>query len=99
MNKNIDVQKLKNGETIKIKPKGNSMLPLIKSGQICTISPIKESKDLKINDIVYCKVKSNLYLHKISGIKKNQFQISNNKGFVNGWITANNIFGILIEVK
>lgn len=97
-NINIHINKLKNGETLEIRPKGNSMQPLIQSGQLCIIEPLNK-RELNVSDIVYCKVKGNIYLHKISAIKKDQYQISNNKGYVNGWIKINNVFGILKEVK
>ena len=87
--------KLKAGENVSFRPKGNSMTPKIKSGQLCSVNIIENHSDLKINDIVLCKVKGNQYLHIITAIDKDRFQISNNKGFVNGWINKNSIYGKL----
>lgn len=96
---NLYIKKLQNGETVSFRPKGNSMLPKIKSGDLCTVTPIVID-DLKVNDIVLCKVKGNQYLHLVTAIdNKHRFQISNNKGFVNGWISSNSIFGKLIKVE
>jgi hypothetical protein len=91
------IEKLLQGETVSFRPKGNSMLPKIKSGQLCTLEPIKD--ELNIGDIVLCKVKGNQYLHLITAKKNLQYQISNNKGFVNGWITIDSIFGKLIKIE
>jgi len=92
------IENLQKGCTIKFRPKGNSMSPKIKSGQLCTVEPIKR-KDLKKGNIVYCKVRGRQYLHLISAIKGERYQISNNKGYVNGWIGINQIFGLLVVVS
>lgn len=91
------IENLQEGQTIKFRPKGNSMKPKIKSGQLCIVSPIAEHT-LSKGGIVYCKVKGKQYLHLISAIKGDRYQISNNRGRVNGWIGLNQIFGILTEV-
>ena len=93
------VDKLKQGETVSFRPKGNSMSGKISSGQLVTVRPIEADEELKKGDIVLCKVKGNQYLHLITALNKEQFQISNNKGFVNGWISVNQIYGKLISVN
>lgn len=95
----ITAEHLKNGETCKVVGFGQSMTPILKSGQPVIISPIKEDTILSKNDIVFCKVKGHYYLHKISAIKnKKMYQISNNHGHINGTITISNIFGIVTEI-
>ena len=43
--------------------------------------------------------KGHYYLHKISAIKNEKtYQISNNHGHVNGWISRNQIFGKVVEI-
>ena len=92
------VKALQQGEVInRYKEHGNSMLPIIKSGQPVCLEPIK-NRELKINDIVFCKVKGNYYTHKISKIRGKQYQISNNRGYINGWITRNSIYGIVTKI-
>lgn len=93
------IHKLKNGETIKIRPRGNSMTGKINSGQLCTICPVEKDTALSKDDIVLCNVNGNQYLHLISAIKGTQYQISNNHGFVNGTISRKNIFGKCINVE
>lgn len=86
---------LKDGRTISFRPKGNSMTPLINSGDLVTVSPMIGIPNK--HDIVLCRVKGNDYLHLISAIQGNQYQISNNHGHVNGWISIDKIFGILVR--
>jgi phage repressor protein C with HTH and peptisase S24 domain len=69
----------------------------IESGQLVTIKPA-DSTFLK-GDIVLCKVNGKQYLHLISAVSNGRYQISNNKGYVNGWTTANNIFGVVTNVE
>ena len=70
----------------------------INSGQRCTVEPV-DRKSLKVDDIVLCKVRGNEYLHLIKAIDKDRFQIGNNRGFVNGWIGPNRIFGKCVKVE
>ena len=93
------ISKLNQGENVSFRPKGNSMQPKIKSGQLCSVEVIKDYSLLKVSDIVLCKVNGNQYLHLISAIDKDRFQISNNRGFVNGWINKASIYGKLTQVS
>lgn len=91
------VTPLLRGETILIKGIGNSMTPILMSGQVVKCAPIKPDEVLKENDIVLVKVKSQVYMHKITAIKGNQYQISNNHGHVNGWVKRDKIYGRYIK--
>lgn len=92
------VEILRSGKKIeRYREAGNSMLPIIKSNQPVTLEPIGE-RELKVGDIVFCKVRGNFYSHKISKIRGNQYQISNNHHFVNGWVTRNSIYGIVTKI-
>lgn len=93
------IAKLKEGETVSFRPKGNSMTGRVNSGDLCTVEPIKDFSKLEKSDVVLCKVNGNQYLHLISAISGERFQISNNHGFVNGWINKNSIYGKLIKVE
>lgn len=96
---NSIVKTLSEKGEISFKPHGQSMTPKIESGDLVRVKVVASSI-LRIGDIVYCKVKGNYYLHLITAIDypKSKFQISNNKGHVNGWINANSIYGLCIEV-
>lgn len=90
---------LQKGQTIeRYKEAGNSMLPIIKSNQPVTLEPVSSETELGIGDIVFCRVKGNYYTHRISKIRGNQYQISNNHGFVNGWTSRDKIFGKVIKI-
>lgn len=92
------MEKLRAGETVEFRPRGNSMVPKIKSGQLCTVAPV-DPQTLQKGDIVLCKVGGKEYLHLISAIKDSRFQISNNRGFINGWVSADSIYGRLMRVE
>jgi len=91
------IKKLKSGETVEFRPRGSSMKPLIESGDLVVVEPISEKTEFDKGDIVLCKVKGKQYLHLISAIQGERFQISNNRGFINGWISKNAIFGKLVS--
>lgn len=89
--------KLQAGETVECRPRGNSMKPKIESGQLITISP--DISDLHKGDIVFCKVKGKYFVHLLSAIQGERYQISNNHNHVNGWVGKNGIFGKVIKVE
>lgn len=94
--RNYKLEKLQNGETIVTSEKGNSMTPLIKSGQDHKLSPCT-FEDANVGDIVYCKVSGRFFTHLV--IAKNDdrgCQIGNNHGNINGW--TRQIYGKVIEV-
>lgn len=94
----FSAQKLKDGEDGIIVGFGQSMTPLLKSGQPVKVEHLTDSTKLEKNDIVFCKVNGHYYLHKIISIKNNRFQIGNNHGHINGWIGRKDIFGKVIEI-
>ena len=94
MNWELHRQKLEDGKEIRITPKGNSMVPIIHSGDTVIISPTKQAEK---GDVVFCRVKGNYYIHKVSAIKQDRYQISNNFGRMNGW--TKQIFGKVIKIK
>jgi hypothetical protein len=93
------IARLKLGETVSFRPRGTSMSPKIESGQLCTVVPVAEAASLRVGDIVLCKVRGTEYLHLVKAIQGARFQIGNNRGHINGWITANQIFGRLVRVE
>lgn len=92
------IVELQDGKTVSFRPRGNSMKGRIKSGQLCIVEPV-DTKALKVDDIVLCRVRGREYLHLIKAIDGDRFQIGNNKGKINGWVGTNAIFGKLIKVK
>ena len=72
----------------------------IESGQLCTVEPVDDKIALQEGDVVLCKVKGKQYLHLIKAIQYGGlYQIGNNRGGINGWVNANNIYGRLVKVE
>lgn len=92
------IERLQRGETVWFRPRGNSMRPRIKSGQLCCVEPVS-ADDVRVDDIVLCRVRGREYLHLIKAIQGTRYQIGNNRGHINGWIGAGSIFGRLTEVE
>jgi hypothetical protein len=91
-------EKLSQGLTGKIVGRGQSMTPILKDKQAVICEPVKEDTVLKKNDIVLCKVNGHYYLHLIWGIKNGkEYQIGNNHGHPNGWVSRNQIYGKVVE--
>lgn len=88
---------LREGKTVKFRPKGNSMQPRVESGQLCTVEPLGATPEP--GDVVLCTVGGRQFLHLLTAVRGPQFQISNNKGFTNGWVTINHIHGKLVKVE
>lgn len=92
------IAKLKAGETVSFRPRGDSMRGKIESGQLCTVEPV-DPATLAVGDVVLCKVNGREYLHLVKAIQGGRFQIGNNRGRVNGWVGANAIFGKCVRVE
>lgn len=88
---------LEKGEVV-WKPHGNSMSPKIYSGDQVVVKRVDPSA-LRVGDAVYAKVKGNYYLHLLTAIdEKKGFCIANNHGHINGWVKADNVFGVCVQV-
>lgn len=107
-----EIERLRAGESVKLRPKGHSMSGLIESGQLVTLEPIRDEDGTAINPLevgqrvavgvghaVLCRVKGRVYLHLVHAVRDGQYQIGNRKGHINGWTTARNIFGRLVRVE
>ena len=92
------IEKLKEGKVVEIRPRGNSMTPKIKSGQLVTLSPV-DADSLKKGDAVIVKVGRNIYVHLIKALEKNRVLIGNNHGKINGWTMKSNVYGIVTKVE
>lgn len=103
------IERLKAGETVRFRPHGNSMQPRIKSGQLCTVEPLGSPPEASLapGDVVLCTVGGRQFLHLLSAVtggskgapKDKRYQISNNKGHVNGYVQIRHIYGKLVKVE
>lgn len=93
---------VKSGKTVQFRPRGHSMSPKIRSGDLVTVSPCTEG-ELKKGDIVFCKVKGRYYVHLIQSIQQKmggkRFQIGNNRNHTNGTVGFDKIFGKVTAVQ
>lgn len=92
------IEKLRGGEAVSFRPRGNSMAGKVESGQLCTVDPV-DPGSLHVGDIVLCKVHGREYLHLVKAIQGQRFQIGNNCGRINGWVSAGAIFGRCVRVE
>jgi phage repressor protein C with HTH and peptisase S24 domain len=91
------ISKLLEGAPVQFRPRGNSMHPLIKSGALVTVEPL--TRDPQIGDIVLCRVNGQQYLHKVTAVNGDRYQISNNRGHINGWVGRRAIYGVTSKVE
>lgn len=93
------IEKLQAGATVKFRPRGGSMKGKIESGQLVTVIPRDGDRALEEGDIVLCRVKGSEYLHLVKAIDGARYQIGNNRGGINGWVSADAIFGRCVLVE
>lgn len=91
------IEQLRAGETVRIRPRGNSMSGRIENGNLVTIEPVREAPEK--DDIVLCRVGGNDYLHLVKAVSGDRFLIGNNRGRLNGWTGRGLIFGRVIKVE
>ena len=70
----------------------------ISSGQLCTVSPVGPGP-IVVGDIVLCKVRGREYLHLVKAVQGKRYQIGNNRGRINGWVSAASVFGRCVKVE
>lgn len=87
------------GETVRFRPAGSSMVPLIRSRQLVTVAPVDPAA-VEVGDIVLAKVAGTVYLHLVTALDPaaGRVQISNNRGRVNGWTSHARVYGICTAV-
>lgn len=95
------INQLRLGNSITMNPRGHSMTGRINDGDFVTIRPLKNNEKIEENSIVLVRVKGLAYLHLIKQVvinpKEEAYLIGNNKGGINGWVTRDDIYGILEE--
>lgn len=94
------IKRLQAGETVQFRPRGDSMQPRIRSGQLVTVEPLTSIFALSRGDIVLCRVARHQYLHLVDVLDPvaKRACIVNARGHVNGWTAVSNIYGRVIRV-
>jgi hypothetical protein len=73
------------------------MHPIVHDGSLVTLSPV-EPADLDVGDVVLVEVGGHDFLHLIKAVNGGLFLIGNNRGGINGWVTADSIFGVATRI-
>jgi len=85
------------GESCKVTPHGNSMRPIVSSGATVTLAPYADGEEPAEGDVVLVKVKGVVHLHLVNavrgGAESRQYQMGNNRGGVNGWVSRRAVYG------
>ena len=89
---------LRRGETIVVRPRGHSMRPKVHDGDRVTLVPCR-LEELDVGAIVLVRVGGSDYLHLITAVDGQRFQIGNNRGRINGWVGPAAIYGRAIKVE
>lgn len=92
------IERLQAGETVSFRPRGHSMKGKVDNGALVTVAPLAEHA-LAVGDVVLCKVGGQQYLHLIKAMRGPSFQIGNNRGGINGWVSRAAIFGVLVGIE
>jgi SOS-response transcriptional repressor LexA len=84
----------KTGST-KMKCFGNSMLPILNSGDLLKFEARPE---YEVGDIVFCRVRGRyIDAHRVTARGDRGYLIANNRGHENGW--TNRVFGKVVEAE
>jgi hypothetical protein len=92
------IDALRQGKTVQIRPRGHSMRGKVNDGDLVTLTPCAPDS-LRVGDIVLVRVKGNDYLHLIKAIDGERFQIGNNQGGINGWVSKSGLFGKATKIE
>jgi hypothetical protein len=92
------IVRLRRGETVQFRPRGNSMRGKIEPGQLCTVEPVDPAA-VGVGDVVLCKVNGRQYLHLVKAVQGERLQIGNNRRRINGWISRNGIYGKCTRIE
>ena len=75
-----------------------SMRAAIKHGQTLTMSPIANSDEIQVGDLVLVRWHQGEIFHLVGDIQGDQFLIVNSLGKINGWVGAGDILGRITEI-
>lgn len=89
---------LRRGETVMIRPRGHSMKGKVNDGDLVTLAPV-DAAALEPGDVVLVRVHGTDYLHLVTAVDGERYQIGNNRGGINGWVRAGALYGIAVSVE
>lgn len=92
------IEQLQRGAAVSFRPRGDSMQPHIRSGQLVTVEPLRAGRPPAVKDIVLCRVRGTEYLHFVKAVRGGQCLIGNAHGHDNGWTDVKKVFGRVVNV-
>lgn len=90
------IERLRIGETVQFRPRGNSMTPHIESGQLVTVKP---ERAFRPGDIVLCTVGPDDFLRFVGATDGVRCLIKNARGRINGWMPVDSVYGRCVKVE
>jgi hypothetical protein len=75
-----------------------SMRAAIKHGQTLTLSPLTNSREIQVGDIVFLKWHNGHMMHLVQEIQDDHFLIANSVGKINGWVPGSDILGRVTRI-
>jgi hypothetical protein len=70
----------------------------IESGALVTVRPAQQA-DLVAGSVVLARVNGRDYLHLIKAVDGDRYQIGNNRGGINGWVSGGAIYGVASKIE
>lgn len=96
------IDRLRDGQIVRLRPRGHSMRGRIESGQQVTVVP-DHDREPEVGDIVLCRVHGRCFLHLVKAVQghgpRRRWLIGNNRGGINGWIPRRQIYGRCVAVE
>jgi hypothetical protein len=93
------IELLQKGQQATITPHGSSMTGRVNDGSTVVLAPLTATEP-QVDDVVLVRVKGSTYLHLVKALdSKGRYQIGNNRGGINGWVSRNAIYGRAISIN
>lgn len=87
---------MREGRTVVVHPRGNSMRGRIEDGDAVTLAPTTPD-EVSVGAIVLVRWKGNVLLHRVYAREPTRVQIGNNLGKINGWVAWADVLGRAID--
>jgi hypothetical protein len=85
------VKGLKEGRAMRLLPRGGSMIPFVRAGDLVTIVP---GKPCRVGDVILCRRDGNLVLHRVVGKKDGKIITKGDAlGYADGPVAPQDILG------
>ena len=92
------IREIREGRTVRVRPRGGSMRGRIEDGQLVTLAPV-DARYVEVGDAVLVRWKGGFLLHLIKRIESDRYLIGNKVGRINGWVAANAMCAKVTKVE